>query len=38
MVSDHMLISIIAVLVVPLEMLCAEAADPLAPLEGGLKA
>ena len=31
MVSDHMLISILSVSVEPLEMLCAEAVDALAP-------
>ena len=38
MVSDCMLISILSVLVKPLEMLCAEAADPMALLAGDFKA
>ena len=37
-VSDHMLISILSMLVEPLEMLCAEVAVALAPLAGDLKA
>ena len=36
-VSDHMLISILSMLVEPLEMLCAEAADTLAPRARNLK-
>ena len=34
MVSDHMLLIILSVSVEPLEMLCAEAADALAPWAG----
>ena len=37
-VSDSMLISILSMLVEPLEMLCAEAADALAPQVWDLKA
>ena len=36
-VSDHMLISILSMSLEPLEMLCAEAADALAPWAGNLK-
>ena len=36
-VSDCMLISILSLLVEPLEMLCAEAADALAPRAGDFK-
>ena len=36
-VSDCMLISILSILVEPLEMLCAEAAHALAPHAGDLK-
>ena len=38
MVSDRMLIFIISMLVEPLKMLCAEAADALAPRVKDLKA
>ena len=38
MVCDHMLISILSMLDEPLEMLCAEAVDALAPWAGDLNA
>ena len=38
LVSDHMLISILSVLVEPFEMSCAEAVDALAPRAGDTKA
>ena len=38
MVSDHMLISLQSLSVVPLEMSCAESEDALAPQAGDLKA